>query len=334
MVVNMADTSNAEKISFKLRLRAWWEGYDVNDLQALLAGGANEQDNLPVEEPEKEEEILTVSKQPEEEADSPLEWSEARIDVTQQIWGEGYCGPGGPEQIIAMSKLLGMTSEMSAVVIGAGLGGPCRVLTEEFGTWISGYEAVEMLAVKGMEISTDAGMEEKAAIIHYDPASDEPFGRKFDRGIAKEIFYTIEDKTKLLKRIHGEFKDDALLLVTDYTLGEESALSDPDVQKWMSLEAVTPHLVTADKMAEIITGAGYKVRVNEDISQSYIELIAKSWSQADKIFADLAKQGEDGKKTTEILLHEAEFWSLRSKLLEKGLIRLQRYLASKVKEIR
>ncbi len=323
----MAEEAKDIKVPFGLRCKAWWNGYDLDDVKERLLAARQEDtsaatnDDAPVtKEPSPTEEI------------SSLPWDKLRMEMTQLIWGDGYCGPGGREHIESMCKLLTMNSEMSAIVIGAGLGGPSRVLAEEFGVWITGVELSRELATQGMQMSTDAGLASKAIIQHLDPEQDAPFDRRFERAFSKEALYCFPDKVKILKDTYDTLKDDALFLITDYTLTDISVLENPDVQKWLKQEATRPYPVTTANMQSAIEEAGFSLRVNEDISKEYIKLIESSWSKAATIAGQLADKGAEGVKAVESLMAEAEFWALRAKLLKEGHIHVWRFLANKQKE--
>ncbi|WP_321397249.1 methyltransferase domain-containing protein [Emcibacter sp.] len=338
----MADAQKSEKIPLKLRLKAWWEGYDVNEMKDRLKKDGPEEDASGGEPSADDEGTPQAVPAPKaavsESADrlsgnlAVLPWDDTRMEVSQLVWGQGYCGPGGPEHIKAMSKLLAMTPEMSAAVIGAGLGGPCRVMAEEFGVWITGYEESPELAKKGMSISTMAGLGKKAEISSYDPTAEDPFNRRFDRAFAKEALYTVKDKTNLISKMYEKLKDDALFLITDYTLSGPEVLEDDNVQKWLKQEINRPYPVTAEMMAALLEKAGFMIRVNEDISDLYIELIAKSWANADKIAAVLASDNGENCPEIGVLMKEASFWSLRAKLLREKKVHVWRLLAYKPAE--
>ncbi|WP_417319914.1 methyltransferase domain-containing protein [Emcibacter sp.] len=339
----MADAQKAEKIPLKLRLKAWWEGYDVNDMKNRLksddsaddVGNADATSTESSDEPKAvpaPEAAVSESKERLSGNLAVLPWDETRMEISQLVWGEGYCGPGGPDHIKTMSKLLAMTPEMSAAVVGAGLGGPCRVMAEEFGVWITGYEESPELAKKGMSISTMAGLGKKAEISSYDPNSEEPFNRRFDRAFSKEALYTVKEKGNLLTKMFEKLKDDALFLISDYTLSGPEVLEDDNVQKWLKQEINRPYPVTAEMMTAMLEKAGFMLRVNEDISDLYIDLIAKSWSNADKIAATLATDNGENCPEIGVLMKEASFWSLRAKLLKEKKIHVWRFLAYKPAE--
>ncbi|MBT6037453.1 MAG: methyltransferase domain-containing protein [Kordiimonadaceae bacterium] len=322
----MADKGIDIKVPIKWRMKAWWEGYDIDDIKAKL----NRSDEDPFLDDEEDEEDELDGNAPE-----AMSWSNKRLETAQLIWGEGYCGPGGAEYVASMSKLLGMTSEMSVAVIGATLGGPSRVLAEEFGAWITGYEESELLAEKGMELSVKAGLEGKAPVHHYDPStSKNPFERTFDRAYSKEALYTVEDKPKLLSHLFDHLKDSGLFLINDYTLSSAEALTNKDVQKWLRQEPQHPYPVPSETLEKMLTDCGYILRVNEDITDAYIEMIAKSWAGVADLISSLHNQEEDQTMTIQTLLKEAEFWNLRSKILKAGHLRVWRFLAYKPADIK
>lgn len=322
----MSSNENTVKVPMKWRMKAWWEGYDLDDIRERLARG----------ETIDEADLEKASEAVEKPADAPeaLEWDDKRLETAQLIWGEGYCGPGGSEYVTSMSKLLGMTSKMSVMVIGAGLGGPSRVLTNEFGAWITGYEQSEFLAEKGMDLSTKAGLEGKAPIQHFDPASKEPFDRTFDRAYSKEALYTVEDKPKLLSDVFAQLKDSGLFLINDYTLSNVDALTNMDVQKWLRQEPTQPYPVPNSTMEKILTDSGFLIRVNEDITDTYVDMIARSWAGVDKVIESLTKQEEDHTETIQRLIKEAEYWMLRSKTMKEGHVKAWRFLVYKPSEVK
>ena len=324
--ISMVSKENTVKVPMRWRLKAWWEGYDLDDIRARLNRG------------EKVEDVATVEPakpiKPDNDAPEALVWDDKRLETAQLIWGEGYCGPGGPEYVTSMSKLLGMSPKMSVAVIGAGLGGPSRVLAEEFGAWITGYEQSENLAEKGMELSKKAGLEAKAPIKHYNPSSDETFERTFDRAYSKEALYTVEDKPKLLQNVFNKLKNSGLFLINDYTLSSAEALSNKDVQKWLRLEPTQPFPIPHKSMEKLLTNCGYILRVNEDITDVYIDMIAKSWVGVDKVIESLTNHPEDQSETINRLIKEAEFWMLRSNIMKEGHVRAWRFLAYKPAEIK
>ena len=186
-----------------------------------------------------------------------------------------------------------------------------------------------------MELSTKAGgLRGKAPIQHYDPSSEEPFERTFDRAYSKEALYTVEDKPKLLKNLFDNLKDSGLFLINDYTLGNMDALGNKDVQKWLRQEPTQPYPVPSDVMENLLMDCGYILRVNEDITDQYVDMIARSWAGVGEVIESLTNHPEDQSDTIQRLVKEAEFWMLRSKIMKEGHLKAWRFLAYKPSEIK
>lgn len=325
----MAKSAAASKIPLKTRFAAWWEGYDASDYHAHLSG---ESQAPAVPQTRKEPPALPAEESAAIEAAAermPDAWLQPRIDLAQLIWGEGYCGPGGPEQIIAMSKLLALNSEMSLLYLGAGVGGPARALAKEFGVWVSGYESSATQVQVGNDLSTRAGLSKKAELTVADPSAAHPFNRHFDRAIIQGFLYQSKDFVHWLEAVHETLKPDSLLLVSGLYLRNEEDHADPGVVAWLGHEGNRAHQITVDELLDGLAKTHFKVRVNEDTSAEYLSLIQQAWASAGtvvaRLMADPQTQGH-----ARILLREAELWNHRSKLIERGLLQYRRIVGQKL----
>jgi len=303
-----------------LRLKAWWEGYDTDDIKKRL------EDRMP-DEPVQAKDVAVTPPKP-QDAESLDPWDEQTVDISQYVWGKGFCGPGGPEYIISLSKLLALSPEMSMLQLGAGLGGPARVLVDRFGVWITGFETSEMLVEKGRKLSKMAGLDKKAVLEHYEIEGFEGFGRKFDRAISKEALFTIQDKASMIGHIEDKLKPGGLFLMTEYVIDNDAVIGKDSYKEWMVGERSHPYPVLSDELVSILKSKRMQVRVSEDISRQYIEMINQAWSGADEVAAKLAKR-EDGTQMIQTLMREAEFWTRRKKMLESGDLKLWRIVANK-----
>lgn len=302
-----------------LRLKAWWEGYDPDEIKERIAA-REVSDAPPAAEEKKKPTQLT--------AENIDPWDEETVDIAQYIWGEGFCGPGGPEYIVALSKLLALSPEMSMLQLGASIGGPARVLAERFGVWMTGYEESATLVAKGNTLSKMAGIDKKAVLTQYDPENVESFDRKFDRALSKESLFTIQDKNNIIAKVEEKLKPGGLFLMTEYVLGSDGVVGKDRYKEWIVGERTHPYPILADELVGMVKKNNMQVRVSEDISMQYIEMITKAWAGADAVAAKLAKQ-DDGTQKIQILMREAEFWTRRKKLLETGDLKLWRIVANK-----
>ncbi|RME63679.1 MAG: methyltransferase domain-containing protein, partial [Alphaproteobacteria bacterium] len=225
-------------------------------------------------------------------------------------------------------KLLALTPELSMADIGAGLGGPARTLAEQFGVWMTGYEQSSALVAAGNELSTMAGMAKKAPLQSFAPGPDFTFERRYDRAFLKESLHMIEDKLDLLTKLESAIKPEGLVLVIDYVLGDEAAVATPEYKAWRQGEPHQVFMVTQKELADLLTKAGFSLRVNEDQSDSQIALITHAWQGVDTVAAKLMENPAE-RHLVATLLKEAELWARRVAMLQSGRLRLVRMLGAK-----
>jgi cyclopropane fatty-acyl-phospholipid synthase-like methyltransferase len=192
-----------------------------------------------------------------------------RLEVLQSLWGEGFSAPGRPDFLAELAKPVSPDPQKSVLDLSAGLGGMARTLASRFKTYVTGLERDAELASEGMKISQKSGFGRNAPVSHYNPAAFD-YGKRVDSVIARELFYTVQDKRALIRRIAAIMKPRAHLLITDYTCADEKSLDYGAVDGWVQAEPMGAHPVTATEMAALLEKEGFDVRINEDMTKTYM----------------------------------------------------------------
>lgn len=303
----------ASKAPLRLRLKAWWEGYDLSEAEAAshargaagggsaAAGGSGAARALPFRP-----------------------WSEIHLEVMQAVWGAGMVGPGNPDFIRHLVKPLGLNPAMSVIDIGAGLGGAARVMAETFGVWVTAMEAEPKLASAGMEMSEAADMDKKAPVAAFDPEICEPKPRGFDCVVSLGYFFRVKNKARLIEALDFSLKNGGQMLITDYVL-EKPGQENEHLRAWIEGEPdeVAPWSVAQYNRA--LVERGLEVRIAEDITDTTRQQIVGAWAD------HMATVGQDAgdPRTAETLVHEVEYWTRRVQALQKGGLRVYRIYARK-----
>ena len=71
--------------------------------------------------------------------------------------------------MLRLAKPLGLSAASSLLLIGAGSGGAPSRVAEEFGVWVTGYEANARLLEVANERSRRAGLGRRAQVEPWDP---------------------------------------------------------------------------------------------------------------------------------------------------------------------
>ncbi|MBM3547557.1 MAG: methyltransferase domain-containing protein [Alphaproteobacteria bacterium] len=307
------------KIPFRVRLAAWWEGYDPAD---IYPG-----DPAPLEfDTARSEEDTAAEAKSQPTTKVPL-WSAERIDVVERLWGFGMHNPGGDDHIQTLVRPFSLNPTMNVLDIGAGLGGATRTMCKTFGCWVTGLEQWPILVDAGMQRSIAAGIEKKAPVEAYDPATIELKQHGYNCVFAKEAFFTIADKVRLIGAISESLRPGGQLCFTDYVLPED-AKPTPAVDAWAKKEPLEPFLCSSQDTLELLTHNGLEVRVAEDMTDTHQALILQGWRD----LTQSLKPGSIPPAAVPHLVAEAELWARRGAVLRTGDIRVYRFHALKSAE--
>jgi len=293
------------KIPFWVRLKAWWEGYDLalrEKQPAAVDSGYLTQDAVRYEE---ERHISH------------------RLEVMQKLWGEGMSGPGDEDFILKLVKPFGLDPAYTVIDVGAGLGGATRLISEKFDIWITGLEADREVADAGMELSTMAGMAKRAPIHYFDMDRYEFRENSTDCVFSKEALFTVEDKERLLKEIIRMIKPRGQLLFTDFV-----AVPDADERalfSWAEGEPKRPYAWTMRDYEDALTEARLDIRIKEDITQQVYGIVTASWA---RFLSDLKGKSVD-KDTSKAISDAIELWTRRTQAIDAGALKVCRFHALK-----
>jgi len=283
---------------------AWWEGYYLD--------------------PEIDPNPPLPANQPTEEQIKEDKWSAERIKVAELIWGDGFTFPGGVDHVIHMVKPMTLTSAKSMLDIGCGLGGTTRTIAKTFGTWVVGMEASPLLAKQGAQLSEMAGLVKKAPIQHFDPATMKLPQKKYDAICVRNIFGSLEDKDKLLQDVSKALRPGGCLLVSDFAVRDRNADSDA-FKKWAEGEEHPPRLCTLDDFRESCGSIKLDIRVCEDMTAEFRELVVKGWASLAEMMEGKSLDPEEAKA----LAKELQLWQRRLAAFASGDLRVVRIFGIK-----
>lgn len=295
----------------RLRLKAWWNGEEIR-VKGEGGSGAGAAAGAATGSRRKAAELVEPF----------VRWNEAHLEVAQAIWGSGMIGPTDPEEVKELVKPLGLNPAMSLLHVGAGLGGPGRVMTEAFGVWVTGLESERDLVKAGMALAEEAGVGKKAPVVIFDPESFEPKAASYDCIVSFGYLFTVKNRMRLIDVLEQALKPNGQFLITDFVLPkpglESKALTD-----WMESEPdeVEPWSVEQYKLT--LEGRGLEVRIVEDRSDKMREQVVKSWAD----HMSTLNQEASNPRTSAALVHEVELWTRRTRALEAGDLRHCRIFA-------
>jgi 2-polyprenyl-3-methyl-5-hydroxy-6-metoxy-1,4-benzoquinol methylase len=283
--------SMAPKIArFRRRAHAWWEGYiedepAVTERAAVSATGSAEASTAP------------------------------RINIAEMVWGDGFTFPGGVEHVVEMVKPMALNPKKSMLYLGAGLGGGPRAIAKTFGTWTTGLEASKELAETGMAYSTKAGLAKKALIKHFQPATMKLPANKFDAVCARHVLSGVQDPIRFLSEVAAATRPEGHFLISDFA---------GSAQQLRITETGTSAL-DLKELAQALEALNFDVRVAEDMTAQFRELVVQGWSDLSVSLAGKSLAPDEARG----LAQEINNWQTRLAAFASGELRVIRLYAIK-----
>jgi len=270
----------------------------------------------PERSPERTPE-QTTDKAPE------LRWDTTRIAVVQKVWGKGFIAPGGKETLLDLAGPLDLKRGMQVLDLGAGLGGPARVLAKRFGARVTGLEANRGLAEAGRALSSRVVLPTRASVRSLAERHEVLAPGAYDRIFSKDVLFTVRDKARLLALAEALLADGGRMLLVDYVVAADSRQT-PAVEAWMAADPARPAPWSIEEYIEALTGLGLSLRI-DDISGETRRAINGAWAG----FLARRRRPSLDRRAAQMLLDEARLWSRRAKLLRTGELRACRILAER-----
>ena len=256
-----------------------------------------------------------------------IRWTQARIAVADELWGDGFVFPGGQEEVLRLMVPLGLSAAASVLLLGAAAGGAARAVVAGLGAWISGHEADPALAAVAAWRLPRVGklVAKRASVVHWDPRA--PVFRKhgFNHALALEALRGAPGQpvslAELLLALAGALRSGGHLVLVDVVATARLDPDNPMLRAWAEAEGRTPDLPTEAALSAALAELGFDVRVTEDISVRHMRLAVQGWK---RLVRDLAANHPDPVRAAAVVA-EAEVWLRRLKLMHAGQVRLVRW---------
>ena len=203
-------------------------------------------------------------------------WPANRLNVIEQLWGEGYTTPGGAARVKQFAPLLHLDEKKSLLLLGAGLGGISETLIEDTGVWITGLEPDPELAKIGHQSMVRAGHKRKAPIRHNDMEAPKFKPKSFDGMLSLDGIHFVKDKKALFEAITESLRLNAEMLFVTYVLPDTNPPSKK-VEAWAEQQSLPVHLWPAQAMMGMLSQLDLEVRPPDDVTKDYRNCVLKAW---------------------------------------------------------
>jgi len=168
----------------------------------------------------------------------------------------------------ALAKLCGITSEMSVLDVGSGVGGPARLVAASFGCRLTGVDLSEPFVEAARYLTARTGQDDRVTF-QAASALALPFeDGSFDAVLLQHVAMNISDRPGLYREIRRVLKQGGRFGTFDAV----AVAAEPHFPVPWARTAATSFLLTAEATREAIEQAGFRTLISQDDSET-----AKAW---------------------------------------------------------
>ncbi|MDD9907284.1 MAG: class I SAM-dependent methyltransferase [Rhodospirillaceae bacterium] len=298
-------------IPFRERFRAWWHGVEP---AAVVKKGQKAKTTYTKR---------LIELDDKEDLPPQADWGAARTRVCDQIWGRGYIGPGEGNYVVDTARPFSKRPESLVLDLSAGLGGRIEEIARDPDVTITGMERDPEFADVAAERVKQDGRRNIRPVTSYTPERLDLAGLKYDCILAREDFFSVEDKLALLGTLRNGLRQKGCLAFTDFVLAEADQNEGEVMREWHQTEPLTPKPWSLDEYRNALEGLNLNVVEFEDDSDYFRELVLHAWRR----YVDSLETVSFDRTLVDALMGEAQLWLHRLRAIESGQLRVLRAIA-------
>jgi SAM-dependent methyltransferase len=188
------------------------------------------------------------------------------VTVSELIWGEGFLAPGGAaavHPIVAGLDLQGLT----VLDIGCAVGGVDRVLAEDYGCSVIGFDIEPLLIDTGRARMAEAGLAERVDLRLVEPGPLPVDDHSVDVVFGKDSWLLIDDKAAFFAEAFRVLRPGGVLAASEW-MGN-GAPHGPAMEDYFKLRGMSYDLETAETYRDRLESSGFTDITVIDTSAAY-----------------------------------------------------------------
>jgi len=165
-----------------------------------------------------------------------------------------------------LAREAGFTENSKVLDVGCGIGGPCRMLADEYGCKVTGIDITnEFIRTAGL-LSRLVGLKDLTDFIQAD-ALQLPFADKsFDFVWTQHVQMNIENKSKFYSEIKRVLIEEGIFIYYDIFSRNKQSITYP--VPWANDESLS-YLVTLTELDDLLSGSGFiKIQTKDQTNEA------------------------------------------------------------------
>lgn len=178
---------------------------------------------------------------------------------------------GGHQQSMLMAQQAGITAGSKVLDLCSGIGGGLRFLVKNFKVQGHGLEATDQMIATAQQRTEVEGMADQIEYRQGDVVENPWEDDTFDFIWGEDAWCYVSDRATLLKEAARVLKPGGVIAFSDWMTGP-NGLSDAEAKRIHDFMTF-PHTESLDSYQQLLTQAGFTVRIAEDVCEHFAECI-------------------------------------------------------------
>ncbi len=246
-------------------------------------------------------------------------YSQARILVSEEMYGQGYQSSGGIELARELLPKLGLTPGKRLLDVGCGTGGTTLLAAREFGLHVTAVDRATDNIMLCLERASKAGLNGKIDLLLNDAGSYR-FKPTHDGLWCCDALMYVSDKVGLFKNIAQGLVQGARAIILDYGSGRGQV--DREFAEYVSSAGY--HLPRIREYEQMLEGGGFACLEAVDYTDRFVKMMR------DELVALQTHKKSFVEKHDETQFnHFVERWERKIRFCDQDLMRAFYFIAEK-----
>lgn len=231
----------------------------------------------------------------------------------EEMWGEGYMSPGGPEEVARVVEGLDLTGKR-VLDIGCGTGAIALSLHRDHGAGqVVGLDVEDTVCGLARDRVDQAGCADAITIVKTDPGPLPFDADSFDVVFSKDSIIHIPDKEGLAADIFRILRPGGWFAASDWLISHDGTPS-PDMARYIALEGLDFAMASPERYHRALESAGFE----------QVQTISRNAWYRDVAGQELARLTGPERAEFEnhygadLIAQNVEIWTAMLKVLDSG----------------